>query len=411
MATEPGSLTTSRISAIDTLRGFAVLGILLVNIQLFSMINAAHLNPSAYGDLTGWNYHVWFYTYSLAESKFIALFSMLFGSSMLLIHSRYQVYGLDYAITYQKRRFAVLMAIGLLHAYLLWPGDILVTYGLCGLLLLPVLHTTLTPRVLIISGILLLSIPSLNMLGSAVSPDLLSDDEIIQAIDQWLPSPASYQHELNAYRGNWLGQQQQRMNEAFHMHIQSMPLSFMWQCGGLMLIGMALFRLGILSASRSVQTYRYMMLTGFGLGLPILFYNSHHWAQTDWSLDYFETVGYQINYWAGPVLVVGYIGLIMTLCKSERLAWLTRPLAQTGRMALSNYLLQSLLCSLIFYGHGLGLFGKLERVEQFTVVLIIWSINILFSTIWLRHFQYGPIEFIWRRLSQRNLQQVQQSPA
>ena len=392
--------STSRIHAIDALRGFALLGILVVNIQSFSMINAAFHNPAAYGDLGGWNYWVWFYTYSLVDSKFLALFSMLFGVSMLLIHQRYESVGFDNVVTYQKRRFAILIVIGLLHAYLIWPGDILVTYGLCGLLLLPAVQMRLSPRILIISGVFLLSIPSLNMLGSVVSPDLLDAGEKAQISEQWSPSPNSYQDELAAYRGHWLAQQSQRAQETLSVHIQNLPLTLVWRVGGLMLIGMALFKLGIVSAVRSLRFYRCMTLVGIGIGAPLMFYNSQQWSNTQWSLAYYESIGFQINYWCGLLLAGGYIGLIMWLCLTGRLIWLISLLAQVGRMALSNYLLQSLLCTLIFYGHGLGLFGKLERTEQLAVVVLVWLINLIFSTIWLKYYWQGPIEFIWRRLCQ-----------
>jgi len=396
-----------RIRSIDTLRGFALLGILLVNIQSFSMINAAYHNPSAYGDLGGWNYWVWFYTYSLADSKFLAIFSMLFGVSVLLIHQHYESSGLDNAITYQKRRFAVLIAIGLLHAYLMWPGDILVTYGLCGLLLLPVVHMRLSPRILILSGVILLSIPSLNMFGSVVSPDLLDADEKAQISEQWRPTPSSYKEELAAYRGHWWAQQSQRSQETFSVHVQNLPLTLIWRVSGLMLIGMALFKLGIVSAARSLLFYRYMTLIGIGLGVLFMFYNSQQWSNTQWSLGYYESIGFQVNYWCGLILAGGYIGLIMWLCQSGRLIWLTNLLAQVGRMSLSNYLLQSLLCTLVFYGHGLGLFGSLERTEQLAVVGLVWLINLLFSNVWLKYYQQGPLEFVWRKLCQLNPKSVE----
>ena len=387
-----------------------MLGILLVNIQSFAMINAAFHNPAAYGDLGGWNYWVWFYTFSLVDSKFLAIFSMLFGVSMLLIHQHYASMGIENVIHYQKRRFAVLMAIGLVHAYLLWPGDILVSYGLCGLLLLPVVQMKLTPRMLIVSGILLLSIPSLNMLGSVTSPDLLDAEEKAQLIEQWRPSPSSYQAELAAYRGHWWVQQNQRAQEAFSVHVQNLPLTLIWRVGGLMLIGMALFKLGIVNGARSARFYRYMTLVGIGLGAPLMFYNSQNWANTQWSLSYYETIAFQVNYWGGLLLAGGYLGLIMYLCRSGCLFWFNKLLAQVGRMALSNYLLQTLLCSLVFYGHGLGLFGKLERTEQLIVVGLVWLINLAFSNIWLKYYRHGPLEFVWRKLCEGELKKPTQKP-
>ena len=389
------STPVGRIASIDTLRGFALLGILLINIQGFAMVSAAYVNPAAYGDLTGWNYLVWFGSYIFADSKFLALFSLLFGASLLLIQQQAaKNMALEDVWRYHLRRLLILFVIGMLHAYLIWPGDILVTYAICGVILLT-FHTW-RARELFLVGLLMLSIPSWHMYQLNQNMRDWDKTELLRSQLEWQPPAADYQTELAAYRGNWARQQSQRTTEAINMQTESVPGWLFWRVSGLMLLGMALFRLGILTGQRSARFYRNMTLAGLGLGLPPIIWSTVAMTQTHWSFDYFVSRGYQINYWASLLVMAGYIGLIMRLCQTLWAGWITALLANVGRMALSNYLLQSLLCTFIFYGHGLGMFGHIERVGQFLIVLAVSLAQIAFSTWWLKHFRYGPVEWLWR---------------
>ena len=163
---------TSRIAALDALRGIGILGIVAVHIQLFAMPLAARSNPMLYGDLHGVNGVVWLATAVLADGKFIAIFAMLFGAGIAMQAARRESAGLPAAPPHY-RRMAALLLIGLLHAYLLWYGDMLVTFALCGALVFP--HRDRAPTHLIVTGLAFLAVaPLLSSLLVWTAPDLLA---------------------------------------------------------------------------------------------------------------------------------------------------------------------------------------------------------------------------------------------
>jgi uncharacterized protein len=114
--------------------------------------------------------------------------------------------------------------------------------------------------------------------------------------------------------------------------------------------------------------------------------------------------GPQLNYWGSILVAFGYVGMVMLLTQAARRGILIRALAATGRMAFTNYIMQTLICTAIFYGHGLGLYARMERREQILVVFAIWILQLVVSSIWLRHFRFGPLEWLWRSLTYRRMQ-------
>jgi uncharacterized protein len=173
---------------------------------------------------------------------------------------------------------------------------------------------------------------------------------------------------------------------------------FLWRAGGLMLIGMALFKCGVLSAGRSARFYLMLVVLGIFGGLPPIFYGCLRNIQDGWPPSTFF-VGSQFNYWASVLVSLGWVGAILLFYRNQWFAGLSRRLAAVGRMALSNYLLQTIICTTIFYGHGLGLFGQVSRGQQLLVVLVVWMISLLSSPWWLKRFRYGPFEWLWRSLT------------
>jgi uncharacterized protein len=239
-----------RIASIDVLRGVALLGILLMNIQSFAMPSDAYLNPTAYGDLTGANRWVWIITHLVADQKFISIFSMLFGAGILLIAERA---GPDRATRIHYRRMVVLLAFGLIHAHLLWAGDILYTYALCGMAVYPMRR--LTPRRLVITGLALHAVSSLFFIANGILLRGAPPEAIAQVTnDFWLSSPADLARELAAYRGGWTAQQASRGPDAVSMETFIFLIDSAWKASGLMLVGMALYKLGVLSARRSMRS-------------------------------------------------------------------------------------------------------------------------------------------------------------
>jgi uncharacterized protein len=160
-----------------------------------------------------------------------------------------------------------------------------------------------------------------------------------------------------------------------------------------MLIGMALFKLGVLNAARSRAFYLRMAAAGFGAGALLISLALGRSSATAWDLLDFALVSQPLHYWGNFLVALGWVALVMLLCQR---GWQLRPVAAVGRMALSNYLLQTLICTTIFYGHGLGLFGQVERAAQLLIVLGIWTFQLLASTAWLSHFTVGPVEWVTR---------------
>jgi len=393
---------SKRIIAIDLLRGFALLGILIMNIQSFSMPDAAYFNPMAYGDLTGVNRWVWSLSHIFADQKMMSIFSLLFGAGILLFTTRVEERGLSGWKMHYRRNFWLLI-FGLVHAYLFWIGDILVAYALCGFIV--VWFRKLSPRVLVVLGLIAFSIPSL--LGGLMEMSIpYWEPEMLEIMtEEFTPSAATIQHELETYRGSWLTQMEDRIPTAFAMQTISFIFWSGGRAGGLMLVGMALFKWGVLSAQRSRRFYGVLALVGLSVGLAMAAYGVQQNFARGWPFQYSRWgAGFQFNYWGSLLVSMGYIGLIMLWAKWGGLAKLQHALSSVGRMALSNYFLHTLICTTLFYGHGFGLYGSVERTGQVLIMLTIWAFQLIWSPIWLNCFRFGPAEWLWRSLTYWKLQ-------
>ena len=385
----------SRITALDALRGVGVLGILPVHMQSFAMVVAARVNPSVSGDLHGPNGWIWLATAVLADGKFISIFAMLFGAGLLLLSGRGDD-GSRAVERLHRRRMALLLGIGLLHAYLLWYGDMLVTFALCGAVVFGL--RDLAPRRLLAGGALAIGAASAIALGLGWSMPWWPPDMTARFLQVWAPSREMIEWEIAAYRGGWLGQMAHRAPEAFQIETSQLVLRGFWQTAGLMLVGMGLFKQGVLSGTRSARFYAAMTALGFGVGVPLAWYASERGRRLGWDLADFMLVGTQLSYWSDLLVGVGWVGLVMLLCRA---GWPARAVAAVGRTALSNYLLQTVACTTIFYGHGLGLFARVDRVGQLLIVLGIWIVQLAWSRWWTRRFAVGPVEWAWRRAAAR----------
>src|SRR5215831_1743362 len=262
-----------RIFTLDVLRGFALLGILPMNIQDFCMPGAAYFNPTAYGDLHGANYGVWLLSHVLADEKFMAIFSMLFGAGILLMTGRIEDAGRPSAALHY-RRMGWMVLFGMLHAYLLWSGDILYSYGVCGLLVF--LFRKCRPRTLLIVGLLSLAVtPALMLLLGWSMPSW--PPEQVQSLREglWMPTPAMIAQELATFRGSWLAQMSERVSGSLLMQTVYFLVWTFWRTFGLMLIGMAMFKLGVLSGKRPAQLYRAMIAVAAAVGVPVILYGTY----------------------------------------------------------------------------------------------------------------------------------------
>jgi uncharacterized protein len=378
-----------RIISLDVLRGFALLGILLINVRAFGMPEATLSNPTAYGEFSGGNYAVWLFTHVFAEGKFLTLFTVMFGAGIVLFTETKERKGQP-ATLLHYRRSVWLIAIGLAHAYLLWYGDVLFAYGVTGIVLIAA--RTFEPWKQIAAGLALLAFPSLTELaaGLALSPDAFAG--------AWLPSEAAIQAEVSAYRGGWFDQLGHRVPTSFERQFEGYLSSTFARVGGAMLLGMALYRTGVITNDRSTAFYRRLVLAGGAGGLALILAG----------VAYVSTAGFgpgvapfwrQFNYWGALLLAGAYIGVVMLFCRWRADGPVATGLAAVGRTALSNYLLQTVLATSVFYGHGLGLFGTLSRVELMAVVVAIWAVQVPLSVLWLRYFRFGPVEWGWRTLT------------
>ena len=385
----------ARIDSIDVLRGFALLGILIMNIQLFAMPNAAYFNPTAYGDLNGANLYVWLGSRLLADQKFMTIFSMLFGAGIVLMAARADRSG-D-AVRVHYRRMGWLALIGLAHAHLLWAGDILFLYAVCGMLVYPLRR--LSPGLLLAAGTATVAVASAVYFVGGASMSYWPEEVLTAFTQEWQPAQLVIDPEVAAYRGGWLDQLPVRSTTALSFETLILLLWGVWRAGGLMLIGMALFKRGVFSANRSRRFYGGLIAAALLLGIPLEAYGvvldfRYGWVAT-WS--FFQ--GEQFNYWPSIAVSLGYVGLVMLVCQSGALRRATRPFAAVGQMALTNYLLQTVICTTIFYGHGFGLFGSVDRLGQFGVVVAVWVVQLIVSPLWLQRFRFGPAEWVWRSLT------------
>lgn len=383
---------SARIRSVDILRGVGVLGMIAVHIQLFAFPSVARWNPTAYGDFTGLNWWVWLAMSLLADGKFITIFAMLLGVSIIMVAGETGGRAVPAWRTHM-RRMLVLLVLGLLHAHLLWSGDMLVPLALSGVVVF--FFRRLSAGSLLVLGGLAFAA------GSALSVALTwstahSDPAALAAWRaQWTPRPEVINLEIAQYRGTWSQQMAQRVPAALETEILDFVTKLVWQMAGLMLVGMALFKLGVLSAARSRAFYLRIGSLGFGSGLALNTLGLWRSYSTKWDLLDYVLLSQQLHYWGNLFVALGWVALVML---AYQRGWPLRSVEAVGRMALTNYLLQSVICTTIFYGHGLGLFGRVDRAGQLAMVVAIWAFQLTASVLWLRYFTVGPVEWLTRLL-------------
>ena len=404
---EPGPTDLSdRIVALDALRGFALLGILAINIWLFGMPSIASFNPTLYGDLTGANYLAWAISHVFFEQKFVTLFTFMFGAGMVLFLESKERKGQPGRKLHLSRTFWLLV-IGLGHAYLLWYGDILVFYALCGFLVVWVWRWR--PSRQFILGIVMFSLPSILYLLAGVGYLSLPEDgqaELEAELLAAFGAEFSPEREIEIYQAGWLDQLAHRAPLVFEFHTLGFLFEAFWMLGGMMIIGMALYKWGVISNQRSTRFYNRLFVGAGGLGLTLVLVGVWLREAFAWETVPVLTLAFQFNYWGALFLATGYLAGIMLLCRWLSDGLVVNALSAVGRTAFTNYLLQTVIATSIFYGYGLELFGQLSHVELLGVVVLIWSIQIPLSMWWLDRFRFGPVEWVWRTLTYRQRQPI-----
>lgn len=385
---------SDRSQALDVLRGCAVLGILLMNIQMFSMPFSAYFNPTALGELSTRDFLIWCATHLLVDQKFMTIFSLLFGAGVFLMTSRISERG-GRPARIHYRRMGWLLVFGLLHAYLLWHGDILVLYALCGLWIYPARR--LAPRRLLMLGVIVLAIGSLLSIASGLSMRFWPPEHLrLLSEEFWSPPPARIQQEIAAFRGGWLTQLPWRAAYAFEFHMFDIWFWGIWRATGLMLIGMALYKWRVLSGERPPAFYTRLAILGLSVGLPMVAFGLLQSHSAGWNVRDAFFLASQWNYWGSILVSLAWIALILRWWQSGAARALIARLAAAGRMAFSCYIAETLICTTVFYGHGLGLFAGIDRLGQVFVTFAVWLILLAVAPLWLARFRFGPLEWLWR---------------
>ena len=384
-----------RYESIDFLRGVAVLGILVMNIQSFSMPMAAYFNPTALGDRGPIDFAIWTASHLFFDQKFMTMFSLLFGAGIVVMTTRAAERGARPAVLHYRRMFALLI-FGLIHAYLICDGDILVLYSICGAIVY--LFRRLSPVPLVAIALTSLIIGSgLLWYGGSQLPSA-PEAARQEFIDFWAPSPQLLARETAAFRGGWLDEMPVRVENSLEFHTSDLWLWGVWRASAVMLIGMALFKWRVVTGERSAKFYAWMAIAGFLVGLPIIAYGVFTMNAHGWETFYSFFIGGLYNYWASLLVAGGWIGLLITIWRRAPRT-LIAPFVAVGRTAFSCYILTSLICTTIFYGHGFGWFGYVSRPGQLLITLAVWITLLTVAPLWLRRFPFGPLEWLWRTVT------------
>ncbi|MGC3947894.1 MAG: DUF418 domain-containing protein [Chryseolinea sp.] len=415
---------SERITLLDSIRGMAILGILLMNIPSFGMapwLSGDLRLHDELGTINEWVF--WFVEGGMAGTQ-RALFSILFGAGILLFLGRQstRIEGLAPA-DYFFRRQIWLMVISMFDVYvLLWSGDILFDYACYGMIMF--VFRNLTPRTLLIAAVVCLAFNvARNTVDIRRAKDVIVTGEAIAAIDttkvklteeqktqledfEGMKKRSDTKEKLKkvevrnkAMRGSFADVYKIRSEEYMEGLIEYLYMQA-WDVFLFMFIGMAFFKLGILTGEAPTRVYVWFTIVGLGVGLTLAYWRLMFWKGINF--DFIELARrlaidpYQID---RAFRSIGLLGLIMLMFKSGIFKWLFAMFKPVGQMALTNYLSQSFIAAIYFYGYGFGMYGQLERYQLYIFVVAVWIFQIIFCNIWMRFFLYGPCEWVWRSLT------------
>lgn len=381
-----------RLPVMDVLRGFALLGIFLMNIEFFNLPMQQFGSGVVPGQ--GLDTAAGLFVALFVQGKFWVLFALLFGMGFALMRQRAVDAGRPFVGTY-LRRTLLLMLFGALHIVLLWVGDILLAYGLAALLLLALVKLRGTAALVL--GVLLFVLLCGFWLLSGVALIFMPESMLGPVGAQFAAIAAEGAQAAQVYReGGFMEVVQQRIDDYGYLMTNAVIFQIPMMVG-VFLIGSWLVGTGRLrdpGANRGFFTK--LAVGGLLLGGVGVAASAAVGTHFDLVTQFAEaTVAMGLNQLASLPLALGYLGLVVlgTLSPAGRALGV---LAPAGRMALTNYLAQSLIASLVFYGYGLGLFGEVGRAAQVGFVLVVFAAQVAFSHWWLARFRFGPLEWLWR---------------
>lgn len=414
-----------RISSVDILRGVAVLGILTINIVGLGLPDPSYFDPTGYGGSSGWNLRVFFINSIFFEGAMRGIFAMLFGAGIILfIQIKEEAgAGLELAEIWY-RRLILLIIFGVAHSYLLvWPGEILFSYGMIGLLLFPFRNSRPRNLILIATGILMVGMilnfgeantakrqqkkyfKALEMFnkGDSVPHSTLMDYYgWIERYAVMKPTEERLENRVRNMQGGYFSAVKEMAKDSYYFESEYHYRHNYIDILSMMLLGMALLKLKVFHAKRSFRFYGLLVLIGYGIGIPLNYWETTIYIESDFDLiTYYDLLR---SYDLGRVpVMLGHVGLVMLFCKSGFFKLLQHAMSAVGRMALSNYLLQTIIVNVFFI--GFSQYGRLQRYELYYIVLAVWVFQIILSSIWLKYFAFGPFEWLWRSLTYRKFQQ------
>jgi uncharacterized protein len=417
--------TSRRIESLDFIRGCALFGILLMNIVGMGL-GPAYDNPTVMGGDTGINLWTWFVINVGFEGTQRGLFSILFGAGIILLTARLEASGRPDAADIFFRRNLWLFAFGLFNAWvLLWVGDILYYYGFTALFLFA--FRKLGGKRLLALGIASFivgaawsGLDTANLINlhdrAAVAeqvPVAERTDEQKKAVEQWKEKdraapPASAIEKMKAKNQAGYASALRARGPRIAENQSWGAYRYFFDIFGMMMIGMALFKLGVLTLEVRTRTYLAMAAGGYAIGLPLNLFEAR------WIMDHgFTSLAYTqagITYdFSRLAMTTGHLGMLGLFLKSGILPWLRTSMAAVGRMALTNYLTHSVVALIIFV--FLGYWGALQRHQLYYIVFSIWAAQIVLSPIWLRHYYFGPVEWLWRYLTYGKAPQFVREPS
>jgi uncharacterized protein len=395
-----------RIEALDVLRGFALLGILAMNIRGMAAPLSTYMYPYALFDYTGASRMAYLFTSVVFDLKMMGLFSMLFGAGVLLYAAKPSESGLPPRGLW-FRRMGWLLVIGLVHAYLIWGGDILVPYALCGILVLWWVRR-LPSGALLATAAGLLAVGAALTFFHALSWERMSDAQRAQEAEIMMPTPEQAREQLTWMLGSYTEVVIRHAPLVFMFQTLYFLAFFFWRCSGMMLLGMALYKWGFLDGRLSRRAYVLTAALGLTSGLTLAWSGTVELERVRFAMPE-RAIADLWNYVGAVFASVGYAAAVILMVKSGAFRRVRRALAAVGQMALSNYLFQSLVTSVLFLGWGIGLAGQLDYADQLLVCVAIWAGQLIVSPIWLARYRFGPAEWLWRSLTYWERQSMRKS--
>ncbi|MGQ8364544.1 DUF418 domain-containing protein [Glaciecola sp. 1036] len=380
----------SRIHSLDVIRGFAVLGILAMNIRAFGLPEGSYLDPFSYGNPSFLDLIIFTVTDVVFREKCMGIFSLLFGVGVLIFTQKPEQKQLN-AWQLHKRRCLWLLSFGLFHSYFIWSGDILTLYAACGFLIYAFRHQSVKHLFIIGTAFILLE-TCLTLLFDLI---FMFADEALQGELQAeiSPSKEAIQIELDGYESmSWLEKFWVRADNSLQMQLGYIML-ILGRTTGLMLWGMALYKLGFFNLTWQASRYFKIAITSLVIGLSL---EAIH-AQFVFSDGGFRYLQFVVSLWASLAMLLAYMSIFLWVLSKGYLKTLTLILASCGRMAFTLYIMQSLICTSLFW--GLGMFAEFTYSQLFLVVMTIWVLQITFAHFWWQGFKQGPLEYMWRRLT------------